>query len=68
MASFCFLSAPRKEDMDGGEDQNTSTPSGTPQSNGNSRTPQIAHMSLYERQAVQVGYYYFPYNYNCSIF
>uniref|UniRef100_A0A3P8STQ0 Polyhomeotic homolog 1 n=1 Tax=Amphiprion percula TaxID=161767 RepID=A0A3P8STQ0_AMPPE len=40
--------------MDGGEEQNTgSTTNGTPQTGGNSRPPQIAHMSLYERQAVQ---------------
>ncbi|XP_028984784.1 polyhomeotic-like protein 1 isoform X2 [Betta splendens] len=39
--------------MDAGEDQNTGTNSGTPQTSGNSRAPQIAHMSLYERQAVQ---------------
>uniref|UniRef100_A0AAQ6A2Q3 Polyhomeotic homolog 1 n=1 Tax=Amphiprion ocellaris TaxID=80972 RepID=A0AAQ6A2Q3_AMPOC len=40
--------------MDGGEEQNTgSTTNGTPQTSGNSRPPQIAHMSLYERQAVQ---------------
>lgn len=56
MSTVLFSSAPRKDDMDAGEDQNTSTPSGNPQSNGNSRTPQIAHMSLYERQAVQVCY------------
>lgn len=40
--------------MDAGEDQNTGTTSGNPQTSGNSRAPQIAHMSLYERQAVQV--------------
>lgn len=40
--------------MDAGEDQNTGTTNGNPQTSGNSRTPQIAHMSLYERQAVQV--------------
>lgn len=39
--------------MDGGEDQNASTTNGNPQTSGNSRAPQIAHMSLYERQAVQ---------------
>nr|XP_020466573.1 polyhomeotic-like protein 1 isoform X3 [Monopterus albus] len=39
--------------MDAGEDQNTGTTSGNPQASGNSRAPQIAHMSLYERQAVQ---------------
>lgn len=40
--------------MEGGEEQNTgSTTNGTPQTGGNSRAPQIAHMSLYERQAVQ---------------
>lgn len=40
--------------MDAGEDQNTGTTNGNPQTSGNSRAPQIAHMSLYERQAVQV--------------
>ncbi|XP_035528617.1 polyhomeotic-like protein 1 [Morone saxatilis] len=39
--------------MDAGEDQNTGTTNGNPQASGNSRAPQIAHMSLYERQAVQ---------------
>ncbi|KAM9723967.1 polyhomeotic-like protein 1 [Menidia menidia] len=39
--------------MDGGEDQNTSNTNGNPQTSGNSRAPQIARMSLYERQAVQ---------------
>lgn len=39
--------------MDAGEDQNTGTTNGNPQTSGNSRAPQIAHMSLYERQAVQ---------------
>ncbi|XP_030013759.1 polyhomeotic-like protein 1 [Sphaeramia orbicularis] len=40
--------------MDSGEDQNnTGTTNGNPQTSGNSRTTQIAHMSLYERQAVQ---------------
>ncbi|XP_037309240.2 polyhomeotic-like protein 1 isoform X1 [Pungitius pungitius] len=39
--------------MDAGEDQNTGTTNGPPQTSGNSRAPQIAHMSLYERQAVQ---------------
>eukprot|EP00064_Thunnus_orientalis_P013858 superscaffoldBa00002319_g13899 len=39
--------------MDAGEDQNTGTTNGNPQTSGNSRPPQIAHMSLYERQAVQ---------------
>ncbi|XP_008300303.1 polyhomeotic-like protein 1 [Stegastes partitus] len=40
--------------MDAGEEQNTGgTTNGTPQASGNSRAPQIAHMSLYERQAVQ---------------
>uniref|UniRef100_A0A3Q3KKW5 Polyhomeotic homolog 1 n=1 Tax=Mastacembelus armatus TaxID=205130 RepID=A0A3Q3KKW5_9TELE len=39
--------------MESGEDQNTGTTSGNPQTSGNSRAPQIAHMSLYERQAVQ---------------
>lgn len=43
--------------MDAGEEQNTGTTNGTPQTSGNSRATQIAHMSLYERQAVQVcGY------------
>lgn len=41
--------------MDTGEEQNTNSTSGNPQTSGNSRAPQIAHMSLYERQAVQVG-------------
>lgn len=43
--------------MEGGEDQNnntTTTTNGNTQTGGNSRPPQIAHMSLYERQAVQV--------------
>ncbi|XP_029958951.1 polyhomeotic-like protein 1 isoform X2 [Salarias fasciatus] len=39
--------------MDSSEDQNTGTTNGNPQTSGNSRAPQIAHMSLYERQAVQ---------------
>ena len=39
--------------MDAGEDQNTGPTNGNPQTSGNSRAPQIAHMSLYERQAVQ---------------
>ncbi|XP_072250158.1 polyhomeotic-like protein 1 [Leuresthes tenuis] len=39
--------------MDAGEDQNTSNTNGNPQTSGNSRAPQIARMSLYERQAVQ---------------
>ncbi|CAL8247362.1 unnamed protein product [Lota lota] len=39
--------------MDTGEDQNTSSTNGNAQTGGNSRPPQIAHMSLYERQAVQ---------------
>lgn len=39
--------------MDTGEEQNTNTSNGTPQTSRNSRPPQIAHMSLYERQAVQ---------------
>ncbi|XP_062255904.1 polyhomeotic-like protein 1 [Platichthys flesus] len=40
--------------MEGGEDQNTNATNGNPtQTSGNSRAPQIAHMSLYERQAVQ---------------
>lgn len=41
--------------MDAGEEQNTGAANGTSQTSGNSRAPQIAHMSLYERQAVQVG-------------
>lgn len=40
--------------MDAGEDQNTGTTNGNPQASGNSRVSQIAQMSLYERQAVQV--------------
>lgn len=47
-------SVPWAADMDTGEDQNTGTTNGNPQTSGNSRAPQIAHMSLYERQAVQV--------------
>ncbi|XP_070768028.1 polyhomeotic-like protein 1 [Enoplosus armatus] len=39
--------------MDAGEDQNPGTTNGNPQTSANSRAPQIAHMSLYERQAVQ---------------
>ncbi|XP_056301037.1 polyhomeotic-like protein 1 isoform X2 [Pseudoliparis swirei] len=39
--------------MDGGEEPNTGPTNGNPQTSGNSRAPQIAHMSLYERQAVQ---------------
>uniref|UniRef100_A0A669CCK2 FCS-type domain-containing protein n=1 Tax=Oreochromis niloticus TaxID=8128 RepID=A0A669CCK2_ORENI len=39
--------------MDAGEDQNTGTNNGNSQTGGNSHTPQIARMSLYERQAVQ---------------
>uniref|UniRef100_A0A3Q2QPT9 Polyhomeotic homolog 1 n=1 Tax=Fundulus heteroclitus TaxID=8078 RepID=A0A3Q2QPT9_FUNHE len=39
--------------MDAGEDQNTGSANGNPQASGNSRAPQIARMSLYERQAVQ---------------
>uniref|UniRef100_A0A3B5MZE2 Polyhomeotic homolog 1 n=1 Tax=Xiphophorus couchianus TaxID=32473 RepID=A0A3B5MZE2_9TELE len=39
--------------MESGEDQNTSSTNGNPQTSGNSRAPQIARMSLYERQAVQ---------------
>uniref|UniRef100_UPI003AAD6802 polyhomeotic-like protein 1 isoform X1 n=1 Tax=Centroberyx gerrardi TaxID=166262 RepID=UPI003AAD6802 len=39
--------------MDAGEDQNTGSTNGNAQTSGNSRPPQIAHMSLYERQAVQ---------------
>lgn len=48
-----FLLFP-EADMDAGEDQNTGNTNGNPQTSGNSRAPQIAHMSLYERQAVQV--------------
>ena len=40
--------------MDAGDDQNTGPTNGNAPSAGNSRPPQIAHMSLYERQAVQV--------------
>ncbi|XP_037532125.1 polyhomeotic-like protein 1 [Nematolebias whitei] len=39
--------------MDTSEDQNASGTNGNPQTSGNSRAPQIAHMSLCERQAVQ---------------
>lgn len=39
--------------MDTSEDQNTGNTNGNAQTSGNPRTPQIAHMSLYERQAVQ---------------
>ncbi|KAM6967440.1 polyhomeotic-like protein 1 [Aplochiton taeniatus] len=39
--------------MDGGEEQNTGPANGNAQTGGNTRPPQIAHMSLYERQAVQ---------------
>uniref|UniRef100_A0AAZ1XTY8 Polyhomeotic homolog 1 n=1 Tax=Oreochromis aureus TaxID=47969 RepID=A0AAZ1XTY8_OREAU len=39
--------------MDAGEDQNTGTNNGNSQTSGNSHAPQIARMSLYERQAVQ---------------
>lgn len=40
--------------MDSNEEQNTGTTNGNAaQTNGNPRTAQIAHMSLYERQAVQ---------------
>lgn len=39
--------------MDAGDDQNTGPTNGNAPSAGNSRPPQIAHMSLYERQAVQ---------------
>lgn len=40
--------------MESNEEQNTGTTNGnTTQTNGNPRTTQIAHMSLYERQAVQ---------------
>ncbi|XP_038832705.1 polyhomeotic-like protein 1 isoform X1 [Salvelinus namaycush] len=42
-----------KESMDAGDDQNTGSTNGNAPSAGNSRPPQIAHMSLYERQAVQ---------------
>lgn len=41
--------------MDAGEDQNTGTNNGNSQTSGNSHAPQIARMSLYERQAVQVS-------------
>ncbi|XP_013868070.1 polyhomeotic-like protein 1 [Austrofundulus limnaeus] len=39
--------------MDASEDQNANGTNGNPQTTGNSRPPQIAHMSLCERQAVQ---------------
>ncbi|XP_024281510.1 polyhomeotic-like protein 1 [Oncorhynchus tshawytscha] len=39
--------------MDAGDDQNTASTNGNAPSAGNTRPPQIAHMSLYERQAVQ---------------
>lgn len=40
--------------MDSNEEQNSATTNGNAaQANGNPRTTQIAHMSLYERQAVQ---------------
>ncbi|CDQ82728.1 unnamed protein product [Oncorhynchus mykiss] len=39
--------------MDAGDDQNTGSTNGNAPSTGNTRPPQIAHMSLYERQAVQ---------------
>ncbi|XP_071029262.1 polyhomeotic-like protein 1 isoform X2 [Oncorhynchus clarkii lewisi] len=39
--------------MDAGDDQNTGSTNGNAPSAGNTRPPQIAHMSLYERQAVQ---------------
>ncbi|KAM9405170.1 polyhomeotic-like protein 1 isoform 1-T1 [Salvelinus alpinus] len=39
--------------MDTGDDQNTGSTNGNASSAGNTRPPQIAHMSLYERQAVQ---------------
>lgn len=39
--------------MDASEDQNANSTNGNPQTSGNSRAPQIAHMSLCERQAVQ---------------
>lgn len=43
--------------MEAGEDQtNSSSANSSAASGGNSRPTQIAQMSLYERQAVQVGY------------
>jgi len=43
--------------MEAGEDQtNSSSANSSAASGGNSRPPQIAQMSLYERQAVQVGH------------
>ncbi|XP_024861535.1 polyhomeotic-like protein 1 isoform X2 [Kryptolebias marmoratus] len=39
--------------MDASEDQNANGTNGNPQTSGNSRAPQIAQMSLCERQAVQ---------------
>lgn len=54
--NFCWVSSVfSAAKMDAGEDQNTGTTNGNPQTSGNSRPPQIAHMSLYERQAVQVS-------------
>lgn len=50
-------------DMDTSEDQNTGNTNGNAQTSGNPRTPQIAHMSLYERQAVQARL-----NYSTGIF
>lgn len=43
----------RARNMDASEDQNANSTDGNPQTTGNSRPPQIAHMSLCERQAVQ---------------
>lgn len=54
--------------MDAGEDQNTGTTNGNTQTSGNSRAPQIAHMSLYERQAVQVSECLCAYTKNVDVF
>uniref|UniRef100_A0AAY4AUP3 Polyhomeotic-like protein 1 n=1 Tax=Denticeps clupeoides TaxID=299321 RepID=A0AAY4AUP3_9TELE len=39
--------------MEAGEEQNSGSANGSAPTGGSSRPPQIAHMSLYERQAVQ---------------
>lgn len=53
--SECLAVVSFTDNMDAGEEQNTGTNNGNSQTSGNSRAPQIAHMSLYERQAVQVS-------------
>lgn len=53
MPSFTFVFE-TLVNMEAGEDQNTGSANGNTQPGTNSRPPQIAHMSLYERQAVQV--------------